>query len=99
MAKITGTLKHGLKVGDQVYKDYELRDSNTDDMFDAEDDAPAHRRLSYNGALLARQIVKLGELSGPFDLKWLRKLHKDDVRQLFDEQDKVEALGKSEPGG
>lgn len=99
MATIKGTLKHGLKVGDAVYKDYEIRESDTNDMFAAEDDAPAHKRLSYNGALLARQIVRLGELSGPFDLAWLKKLHKDDVRKLFDEQDKVEELGKSEPGG
>lgn len=99
MATIKGTLKHGLKIGDTVHKDYEIRESDTTDMFEAEDEAPTTKRLAYNGAILARQIVRLGELSGPFNLSWLKKLHKEDVHQLFDEQDRVEALGKSEPGG
>lgn len=98
MATIKGTLKHGLKVGDQVYKEYELRESTTADMFDAEDDAPAHKRLAYRGALLARQLVKLGELGGvTFDM--IRKLHPEDFDQLVADQMKVDDLGKSEPGG
>lgn len=99
MATIKGTLKHGLKVGDNVfYKDYEIREATTGDMFDAEDAAPAHKRLSYRGALLARQIVRLGELSGPLDFQIIRKLHREDFDQLVDDQVKVDELGKIKPG-
>lgn len=99
MATIKGTLKHGLKIGDTVHKDYEIRESTTADMFDAEDDAPTTKRLAFRGALLARQIVKLGELSGPLDFSMVRKLHREDFDQLVDDQVKVDDLGKGAPGG
>lgn len=99
MATVKGTLKHGLKVGDQRHCDFEIRESTTADMFDAEDEAPAHKRLSFRGALLARQIVKLGELSGPLEFSMIRKLHREDFDQLVDAQVEVDALGKTEPGG
>jgi phage FluMu protein gp41 len=68
-------------------------------MFDAEDDAPATKGLAFRGALLARQIVKLGELSGPLEFSMIRKLHREDFDQLVGDQVKVDQLGKSEPGG
>lgn len=99
MSQVKGTLKHGLKIGDVVHRDYVLRESTTADMFDAEDEAPAHKRLAFRGALLARQIVKLGELSGPLEFALIRKLHREDFDQLVDDQVKVDELGKTEPGG
>ena len=99
MATVKGTLKHGLKVGDVRHCDFELRDSTTADMFDAEDDAPAHKRLAFRGALLARQIVKLGEMSGPLEFSMIRKLDREDFDQLVDAQVEVDELGKSKPGG
>lgn len=98
MATIKGTLKDGLKIGDAVHREYEIRESTTADMFDAEDDAPAHKLLAFRGALLARQIVRLGELSGPLEFSMVRKLSRADFDQLVEDQAKVDELGKSEPG-
>lgn len=98
MATIKGTLKHGLKVGEAVHKEYEIREGTTADLFDAEDEAPVHKRLSYKGALLGRLLVRLGDLSGPIDMVMIRKLHRADFDQLCSDLDKVDQEGKSEPG-
>jgi phage FluMu protein gp41 len=98
MSTIKGTLKHGLKVGETLHKDYEVREATTADLFDAEDQAPVTKRLSYKGALLGRQLVRLGELSGPIDIAMIRKLHPADFELLCDEMDKADKQGKGEPG-
>lgn len=97
MATKEGTLKYGLKIGDAVYKDYVLREATTADLFDAEDEAPASKRLAYRGALLGRQLVKLGELSGPIKLDVIRKLHPKDFDQLVAEQAALDDEGNAEP--
>jgi len=95
---IKNTLKHGLKVGDAVHKDYEIREATTADLFDAEDQAPVTKRLAFKGALLGRQLVRLGELSGPIDLALIRKLHPADFDQLCADMDKVDEEGNAQPG-
>ncbi|MGH8426383.1 MAG: hypothetical protein ACRES7_00160 [Gammaproteobacteria bacterium] len=97
MANVKGTLKHGLKVGDKLHKDYELRESTTQDMFDAEADAPSDRRLAFQGALLARQIVKLGDLGGPLDFSLIGKLHPEDFTDLIADAAAADAAGKNAP--
>lgn len=102
MAQLKGTLKYGLKTGEgnhqTVHKDYILRPAGTADMFDAEDVAPVSKTLSYRGALLGRQLVKLGELSGPIDIALIRKLHPDDFYQLTQDMKKVDDMGEVESG-
>jgi phage FluMu protein gp41 len=102
MVQLKGTLKHGLKVGEgasqKVYKDYVLRPAGVADMFDAEDLAPVSKTLSYKGALLGRQLVKLGEMSGPIDMSLIRKLHPDDFYQLTQDMKKVDEMGEVESG-
>lgn len=102
MMQLKGTLKHGLKVGEgatqKVYKEYILRPAGTADMFDAEDVAPVSKTLSYRGALLGRQLVKLGELSGPIDVEIIRKLEPEDFYQLINDMKKVDEMGKAASG-
>ena len=97
MATKEGTLKHGLKVGDTLHKHYVLRDATTADLFDAEDEASPSKRLQYRGALIGRQLVKLGELSGPIKLDLIRKLHPADFDALVAAQAELEEAGKAEP--
>lgn len=92
-----GTLRHGLKVGDTLHKDYVLREATTADLFDAEDEASPTKRLAYRGALIGRQLVKLGELSGPFKLDLIRKLHPADFDALVAAQAELEKEGNAEP--
>lgn len=97
MSTVEGSLKDGLEVGDQVYRDYEIRAATAGDMFDAENDAPANKQVAYRAALLARQLVKLGELSGPIDFKLMRKLTPRDLDQLLADQQQADDAGESSP--
>lgn len=94
MSNITGTLKHGLKVGEDVLTAYELRPATTGDMFDAEEHASPDKPLAYRGALIAVQLVRLGDLNGPIAFDLVRDLHPEDFAQLVDALDEVELPGK-----
>lgn len=94
---VTGTLTRGLRIGDAVHKAFELRAATTGDLLDAEADAPVDHRLGFRTALLARQIVKLGSLSGPLDFKLLRGLHPADFDELSRAQQQADEEGNAEP--
>lgn len=94
MTNHTGTLKHGLKVGEDVLTAYELRPATAGDMFDAERYASPDKALAYRGALIAVQLVRLGDLSGPLDFELIRELHPEDFAQLVDALEEVEMPGK-----
>lgn len=102
MTTLKGTFKHGLKVGEapnqKVHKDYELRPHTTADIFAAEREADPSRKLAFRGALVARQLVRLGELSGPLDIAIIEKLHPDDYWQLCEDMDKVDDMGNGKSG-
>ncbi len=96
---VTGKLKHGLKVGDDVLREFELREATTGDMFDAEEYATIERPTAYQGALIACQLVRLGNLTGPIDFALIRKLHPEDFGILVEAQREVERLGEAERRG
>lgn len=93
---VKGTLTHGLQLekDGEVHTDFEIREATTADLFDAEEQAPAARQLAYQGALIGRQIVRLGSLQGPIDLDIIRRLHPADFRQLVDAQQEADGEGK-----
>lgn len=93
---LCGTLIHGLKVGDDVLKDFEMRPAHAGDMFDAEDLASPTKFMAYRGALLSRQITLLGNMNGPIDFNLIRALHPADFDMLTDAMDEVEVPGKDE---
>lgn len=92
-----GSLTRGLRVGDAVHKEFEIRAATTGDLLDAETDAPVDHRLAFRAALLARQVVKLGTLSGPLDFKLLRGLHPADFDELSRAQQQADEEGNAEP--
>lgn len=77
-------LKHGFKVGEKFHRTAVLREVTTGDMLDAEDDAPANKRMQYNAALLARLLLSAGEFKGPFTVGMIRDLHPMDFAALQD---------------
>lgn len=95
----TGTLKHGLKVGDQVHKEFELREATTGDMFAAEAEADSSRPLSYRGALVCQQLVRIGTFTGPFTLNTIGKLKVADFNILIAAQRDLDAEGEGEQPG
>jgi phage FluMu protein gp41 len=92
-----GTLKHGLKVGNEVHKHFVMREALAGDIFDAENDATADKPTAFRGALIARQLVSIGGFHGPFTLKMIGQLKATDLATLMKAQQELDALGEDEP--
>ncbi|WP_028008683.1 phage tail assembly protein [Solimonas flava] len=92
---VKGTLKHGLKIGDVVHKEFELREATTGDMFDAEAEVTPNQPLGFSGALICRQLVRIGTFEGPFVLGMLRKMKPTDFALLRAAQLEAEKLGEA----
>ncbi|MDI3259697.1 MAG: phage tail assembly protein [Sinobacteraceae bacterium] len=92
---VSGKLKHGLKIGAETHYDFELRELTTQDLFDAEDQASADKGLTFNAALLTRQLVRVGTFSGPFTLAMIGKLKPADYARLRKAQAELDALGEA----
>lgn len=94
-----GTLKHGLKVGDKVHKEFELRQCTAGDYFAAEAAADSSKSITFQAALIAQQLVRIGEFEGPFTLRMLATLHPSDLNAMVNARVELEAQGEdSQPG-
>lgn len=91
---LTGKLEHGIQVGEDRLHTFEVRPATAADMFDAENDAPVTNYLAYRGALIGRQLVRLGDIGGPIGFDLIGKLKPKDYGQLVDALDEVEVPGK-----
>lgn len=89
---ITGTLPHGFKFKEKLQKNFEMREVETaGELFDAEQDAGSvHNQLAFNGALAARQLIRIGDCEGPFTLQQIRTLKPTDFQELRIAQGKLE---------
>lgn len=93
-----GTLKYGLKVGDQVHKEFELRQATTGDYFDAE--AVVGPQVATGGgirmqaALITQQLVRIGKFEGPFTLELIGKLAPADFSALSAAREELELSGE-----
>ncbi len=94
-----GTLKRGLKIGEVFHTEFELREMTTADMFAAEADAPIDKSFSYSGALLCRQLVRIGDFKGPFTLAVIGKLPPGDFARLRIAQRELDEEGEAEQPG
>lgn len=98
-ARITIALIHGLAIGEEVYKEVTLREPTAGDILDAQeaserlmmvptgDDGVEPMLVSSPSRssmeVLRRQIVSVGDISGPLDMKLLRKLDPEDLDLLL----------------
>ncbi len=97
MATHKFTLTHGLKVGEERLKACVMRQVETGDIIDAQLESERVEMVDMGGRLmpvllespvamglntLRRQIISVGDMSGPFDLAELRKLHVDDFQHI-----------------
>lgn len=92
----SGELRFGLKIGDETHKTFELREAFAGDMFDAEAEADTDSPLTFNAALMCKQLVRIGTYQGPFTIKMLRQLKPVDYGKLRAAQLEVDALGEGE---
>ena len=99
MGTMKGSLKDGVEIGGKVAKDFELREATVGDMFDAEELAPADRQVAYQGALISRQLVQLGDVPGPISMEVIRRLTPADFSLLCAKTKELEGLGKPASSG
>lgn len=95
MQTVKGTLKHGLKLGEQTLKAFELRAASTADMFAAEAIAGVDTPLKFNGALMTVQLVRIDDYTGPFTIEMIGKLKTADYAILRAAQLEVDRLGEA----
>lgn len=107
MSKTLFKLDHGLKIGESIHFDVELRELTAGDIIDAEEDAEklvnagspsapnyvlVRSDIRASMAILRRQIRRIGDINGPINEREIRKLHPDD---LFIIQRHAEAMDKA----
>ncbi|WP_292950160.1 MULTISPECIES: phage tail assembly protein [unclassified Neptuniibacter] len=90
----TGTLPHGFEFKKQMQKAFEMREVATaGELFDAEVEAGGvENQLAFNGALIARQLVRIGDCEGPFSLEQIRKMKPADYQALRVAQGKLNSV-------
>ena len=77
-----GTLRKGITIGGVPHKEFEMRECVLGDMLDAEKETPVGNALAYTVELVCRQLVRIGEHTGPITAGQLRKLPPDDWETL-----------------
>ena len=101
MATIKVTLKKGLKVGDDVHIEAELREITAGDLIEATEESekvvmtPDGYMLLLSNTMvglhtLRRQVVRIGEHPGPLTLGELKKLSGPDLDKLQAEAIKLD---------
>jgi len=92
---ITGTFKDGMKIGEKTHKEFEMRPvGSMQEMFNAEQDASVDSVLSFNGAMMATQLVRVGDFKGPFLFSMIGELSPADYKILRAKQTELDRLGK-----
>ncbi|MEX2450908.1 MAG: hypothetical protein WD407_08650 [Rhodospirillales bacterium] len=105
MKTVSIELKHGIAIGETVYKNAELREMSVGDIIDGSEESerlvakpqggyvlvesPTHAGIN----ILRRQIVKLGTVEGPIDLSVMRNLNPHDLEFLQVVAEMIEQAG------
>lgn len=108
-ARITVALIHGLALGEELHKEVTLREPTAGDILDAQEASERLMMVpTSDGAVepmlvsspsrssmevLRRQIVSVGDISGPLDMKLLRKLDPEDLDLLLAKTGNLNAGG------
>ncbi|WP_293392942.1 phage tail assembly protein [Nevskia sp.] len=95
MQTIKGKLKKGLKIGDKLHFNFELREPSNADVFDAEDEHGIETPLKFNTAVVARILVRIDDYTGPFTFSMIRGLSRFDLKTLTDAMREAEKLGEA----
>ena len=78
------TLKRGIKVGDEYYKDVVLREPIVEDMINAEQIAVGRGEIAFRTAMLCVCIDRVDGCDVPLTPKMLSQIDLPDYNQLLD---------------
>lgn len=110
--RITVTLAHGLTIGDETHYKVVLREATAGDVLDAQEEAErlvfaptgdggvepvlvaSPSRVGIE--VLRRQIASIGDISGPLDLKLMRRLDPEDLNLLLVKTNQLDGAAVSQ---
>jgi len=105
MQTLTGKFVRGMVIGGVTYTGFEIRESDTEDMMEAELEATkqgggVETPIIFNAQMMLRQLTKVTsddgqEFAGPFTTNMLKKLKPIDYRALRNKQVELDALGEA----
>lgn len=89
-----GTLPHGFEYKGHLQTAFKMREvGNAGELFDAEIEAGGvENQLAFNGALIARQLLSIGDCKGPFSIEQIRKMKPADFQALRVAQGKLNSV-------
>jgi phage FluMu protein gp41 len=93
---VTGILKHGIKIGDTVHREFVVRDLSVEDMVESEKEASAHQVHAFNVQQLCRALVQIGDFKGPFVPTHIHRLKKGDYFKLLGAMNEADEMGEGE---
>ena len=98
MKKTTGKLVDGFTFKDKKHFEFEMRTIATaGELFDAEvESGGVENQLAFNGALMARQLERIGDCTGPFGIEHIRNMSPDDYGQLRAAQGKLNKVASKQ---
>ena len=98
MNTITGKLVDGFEYKGKKHKDFEMAEvTSAGDLFDAEIESNGvENQLAFNGALMARQLIRIGDCEGPFTIEQIRVLSPADFQALRTAQGKLNVAQRSD---
>lgn len=99
MQTITGKFAFGMKIGEAIHNDFEIREPLVEDMVDAEKTVSPTDLHAFNIEMLSRVTVRVGSFEGPFTAGMFRRLKRPDYNALVQGMMQADNLGKPVPGG
>lgn len=93
----TVKLANGLLLGNKPQTEAVLRESTVGDMLAANEEA--YDDAAAGALMIARQIVSIGEIQGPFDRTLLDKLSSRDMEQLEQADRELASRGREDGPG
>lgn len=90
-------LRKGLKIGDTVHKEIEIRESDLNDLMVAEEEASPVNPIAFRAAIVAQTLIRIGSYKGPFTIGMLKPLKSIDWNKIAEGLRELENLGEDEP--
>lgn len=94
MQTVTGKLPFGIKIGEAIHQNFEIREPLVEDMVEAEKTISPTDLHAFNIEMLSRVMVRVGTFEGPFTANMFRRLKRHDYNALVQGMMQADNLGK-----
>lgn len=94
---VTDKFVFGMKIGEHVHTDFEVREPFVQDMVEAEKEVPPTDLHAFNVQMLCQVTVRVGTFSGPFTPAMFMRLKRPDYNVMVRAIMEADRLGKPHP--